>query len=65
MFFKYLITFLVFLISLIYLKIFRENKQKVKLKIFNEEHEIKLGLLLFTTFLDGVILAVVIQYFFF
>ncbi|MBU1018774.1 MAG: hypothetical protein ABII07_01615 [Patescibacteria group bacterium] len=59
---KYLLFFLVVLGFLLYFITFRDNGGKVKVKILGKEREVTLGLLLFSVFLDGVILGFLFWY---
>ena len=61
----YLLFFLVTLFTLSYLYTFLQNrKNKVKFEFFNHTLEVSLGGLLLSVFLDGIIITVLVVYFF-
>ena len=60
---NYIIFFTVILFTLMYLVTFWNNRgKKIKFTVFNHEIEINLGLLAFSIFLDGVIIALLINW---
>ena len=60
---KLIIVFTVALFTLMYLVTFWNNRgKKVKFTVFNHEIDISLGLLAFSIFLDGMIIALLINW---
>jgi len=60
---KLIIFFVVAVFTLMYLVTFWNNRgKKIKFTVFNHEIEINLGLLAFSIFLDGMIIAILINW---